>query len=92
MFMCEECNYIWESPQKYCGDPEESHCPKCGSAEIEETKPQNLPKADEYSLLAEVRADATLAIKLSKYVHDNCKDVPHDIGLKLEKIVSEHFS
>ena len=53
--------------------------------------PKNLPKADAYSLLAEVRADVDLAIKLSKYVHDNCKDVPHDIGLKLVEIISEHF-
>lgn len=31
-----------------------------------------------------------LALKLSKYVHNVCKDVPHDIGLHLEKIVAAH--
>lgn len=28
-----------------------------------------------------------LALKLSKIVHDQCKDVPHDIGLTLADIV-----
>jgi hypothetical protein len=32
----------------------------------------------------------SLALKLSKYVHDNCKDVPHDIGLHLVQIVEEY--
>ncbi len=40
MFMCEECNYIWKEKQRYIGDPETTHCPECGSAEIEETKSQ----------------------------------------------------
>lgn len=57
MYMCEECNYLWEPPQRYIGDPETTHCPQCGSAEIEETKPQNLPKASHDSLLAEVLDD-----------------------------------
>lgn len=43
-------------------------------------------------LLDEVRTDVELAVKLSKYVHDNCKEVPHDIGMKLMEIISEHFA
>lgn len=49
-------------------------------------------EANSNAVLAEVRADVELALKLSRYVHDNCKDVPHDIGLKLVEIISEHFS
>ena len=33
-------------------------------------------------------ADNTdLAIKMSKLVHDQCNDVPHDIGLKLLELI-----
>ena len=41
--------------------------------------------------LYEVRTGGSLANKLSNCVHDNCKDVPHDIGLKLISIVREHL-
>lgn len=34
----------------------------------------------------------SLAMKLSKYVHDHCTGVPHDIGLKLYDIVRAHPS
>jgi len=34
----------------------------------------------------------TLSFKISRYVHDNCKDVPHDIGLKLIEIIKEHIN
>lgn len=30
-----------------------------------------------------------LALKLSKVVHDECKDVPHDIGIKLACLVED---
>lgn len=33
--------------------------------------------------------DIELALKLSAYVHDTCENVPHDIGLKLLKIIKE---
>ena len=84
MFVCEECNYIWEEKQRYIGDPETTHCPNCGSAEIEETKLQNLPKADAYSLLADVRAILSAGICEKDYKY-------------LEKALdlinrSEHFS
>jgi hypothetical protein len=31
-----------------------------------------------------------LAIELSKLVHNECKDVPHDIGIRLIRIVEKH--
>ena len=31
-----------------------------------------------------------LALEMSKLVHNECKDVPHDIGLKLIEIVAIH--
>ena len=31
-----------------------------------------------------------LALEMSKLVHNECKDVPHDIGLKLIEIVASH--
>ena len=33
-----------------------------------------------------------LMLEMNKYVHDNCKDVPHDIGIKLGNIIAKHFS
>lgn len=33
---------------------------------------------------------ADLAIKMSKLVHDKCKDVPHDIGLQLLYLIEEY--
>ena len=36
--------------------------------------------------------DVKLALKLAKYVHDRCKDAPHDIGMGLEEIVRKHQS
>lgn len=84
MFMCEECNYIWEEQQRYIGDPEITHCPECGSAEIEETKPQSLPKADAYSLLADVRAVLCVGI---------CEKDLNYLQKALDLInESEHFS
>ena len=44
-----------------------------------------------HAVLGEVRTGGSLANKLSNCVHDNCKDVPHDIGLKLISIVREHL-
>ena len=34
--------------------------------------------------------DIKLALELSSYVHDTCKNVPHDIGLKLLEIVLKY--
>lgn len=34
--------------------------------------------------------DVELAIALSRYVHDNCTNVPHDIGIHLAHIVDEY--
>ena len=34
--------------------------------------------------------DVDLAIKLSKLVHDECKEVPHNIGITLTKIIEKH--
>jgi len=35
--------------------------------------------------------DVELALKLNKLVHDECKDVPHDIGLRLLDIVKKNL-
>lgn len=32
-----------------------------------------------------------LALEMNKLVHNECKDVPHDIGLKLLEIVKKHI-
>ena len=34
--------------------------------------------------------DVDLAIKLSKLVHDECKEVPHNIGITLTRIIEKH--
>lgn len=34
--------------------------------------------------------DVDLAIKFSKVVHEQCDNVPHDIGVTLAQIVTEH--
>lgn len=34
--------------------------------------------------------DVNLAVKLSRYVHSVCDNVPHDIGLKLAEIIKQH--
>ena len=41
MYMCEECNYIWDGKRRI-GNPEVRQCPKCLSYEIEETSPADL--------------------------------------------------
>ena len=35
--------------------------------------------------------DVELALALSRYVHDNCTNVPHDIGIHLAHIVDEYL-
>ena len=34
--------------------------------------------------------EVKLALEMNKLVHNECKDVPHDIGLKLMEIVKKH--
>ena len=34
--------------------------------------------------------DVDLAIKLSKLIHDECKEVPHNIGITLTRIIEKH--
>ncbi len=36
--------------------------------------------------------DVELALKINKLVHNECKDVPHDIGLRIEELVRLHQS
>lgn len=62
MYMCEECNYVWDVPRSI-GDPEVRQCPECGSYEIEETRPSNVPQGQAngrersaYVQLSDVRA------------------------------------
>lgn len=31
--------------------------------------------------------DVELALKINKLIHDECKDVPHDIGLRVLQLV-----
>jgi hypothetical protein len=32
-----------------------------------------------------------LALELSSFVHERCKDVPHDIGIRLATIAEKHL-
>jgi hypothetical protein len=34
--------------------------------------------------------DVELALKINKIIHDECKDVPHDIGLRISELVERH--
>ena len=34
--------------------------------------------------------DVELALKINKIIHDECKDVPHDIGLRISELVEKH--
>lgn len=34
--------------------------------------------------------DTLLALEMSRLVHSECKDVPHDIGLRLLEIVEQY--
>ena len=36
--------------------------------------------------------DVKLALKINRLVHNECKDVPHDIGIKIEELVRLHQS
>ena len=35
--------------------------------------------------------EVKLALELDKVVHNECKDVPHDIGLRLLDVVKKHL-
>ena len=35
--------------------------------------------------------EVKLALELNKIVHNECKDVPHDIGLRLLEVVKQHL-
>jgi hypothetical protein len=35
--------------------------------------------------------EVKLALELNKVVHNECKDVPHDIGLRLLEVVKKHI-
>jgi|AntAceMinimDraft_16_1070373.scaffolds.fasta_scaffold813127_1 hypothetical protein len=34
--------------------------------------------------------DVELALKINKIVHDECKDAPHDIGLRIIELIENH--
>ena len=34
--------------------------------------------------------DVELALKINKIIHDECNDVPHDIGLRISELVEKH--
>ena len=36
--------------------------------------------------------DVELALKINRLVHNECKDVPHDIGIRIEELVRLHQS
>lgn len=38
----------------------------------------------------ELNKEVQLALELNKLVHENCKDVPHDIGIRLMDIVKKY--
>ena len=31
-----------------------------------------------------------LALKINKIIHDECKDVPHDIGLRISELLEKY--
>ena len=35
--------------------------------------------------------EVKLALELNRMVHNECKDVPHDIGLRLLEVVKKHL-
>ena len=35
--------------------------------------------------------EVKLALELNRMVHNECKDVPHDIGLRLLEVVKKHI-
>ena len=35
--------------------------------------------------------EVKLALELNKVVHNECRDVPHDIGLRLLEVVKKHI-
>jgi hypothetical protein len=35
--------------------------------------------------------EVKLALELNRVVHNECKDVPHDIGLRLLEVVKKHI-
>jgi peptide subunit release factor 1 (eRF1) len=102
MFMCEECNYVWDV-WRSIGDPEVRQCPKCGSYEIEEIKASNVAQPNACAQLCEVRAIEIAFDELSKYIdfhktkNSLCNDnfykvnLYHTIKDGLKKL-SEHFS
>ena len=34
--------------------------------------------------------DVELALKINRTIHDECKDVPHDIGLRITELIKNH--
>jgi len=34
-----------------------------------------------------MKPDIDLALKINRVVHNECKDVPHDIGLRIEELI-----
>ena len=35
--------------------------------------------------------EVKLALEMNKLVHNECKDVPHDIGLRLLEVIKKHI-
>lgn len=36
--------------------------------------------------------DADLALKINKLIHNECDNVPHDIGIKIEKLLNGYYN
>ena len=43
-----------------------------------------------YAKFIKTTEDVELALKINKLVHNECKEVQHDIGLRIEEIVRLH--
>uniref|UniRef100_A0A6H2A6I7 Uncharacterized protein n=1 Tax=viral metagenome TaxID=1070528 RepID=A0A6H2A6I7_9ZZZZ len=43
-----------------------------------------------YAKFIKETMDVELALKINKLVHNECKEVPHDIGLRIEELVRLH--
>lgn len=74
------------NPCPHCGNDHAGQCPRIKSVEYADTG--QIRKIEYHNQLR----NPDLAIELSRCVHDLCKDVPHDIGLKLAAIVRKHVA
>ena len=86
--------------EKFADDGEHSHWdmvdPESGDVLCSYPTEDDFPTYQEF--ISEMEPPSTqldgnyLAIEISRYIHNNCKDVPHDIGFKIVDIVKQCIS